>query len=126
MMKLLLPALLISLLCSCGGGETPTTPNSGSKANTAAGETLFKANCYQCHRPGAEGLGPNLAGARNRWTDKNELYAFIHNPQEVISRNKYARELQQQYKGSLMLPYPNLSKEEIDAILDYCDQAGNN
>lgn len=114
------------LICGCQSNDpqkTVTATVQETGGNT--GEQLFKNNCYQCHRPGAETLGPNLAGARNRWPEKNELYEFVRNPQEMIGKNKYARDLQQQYKGSQMLPYPNLTREEIDAILDYCDQAGN-
>ena len=121
----LLYALLILLLYSCGGGNSTPATTPAAKTDTKAGEELFNANCYQCHRAGSELLGPNLAGVRDRWADRNELYAFIRNPQEVIARNKYARDLQQKYNGTIMLPYPNLSQEQVNAILDYCDQAGN-
>lgn len=105
---------------SCQSGTQPQP----EPVKPGTGEQLFMNNCYQCHRPGAGTLGPNLAGARDRWKSRDELYEFVRNPQGVISKNKYARDLQQQYNGMAMLAYPQLKDSEIDAILDYCDQLG--
>jgi cytochrome c1 len=59
-----------------------------------------------------------LAGLESQWPDKSELYAFIRNPAEVISRNAYARNLKERW-GSIMTSFPELTDEEIQAILDY-------
>lgn len=112
--------LLCTIMYSCQSGSQPQP----EPVKSAAGEQLYMNNCYQCHRAGAENLGPNLAGARSRWAEKSDLYAFVRDPQGVIAKNKYARDLQQQYNGMLMLPFPQLKNNEIDAILDYCDQLG--
>lgn len=85
------------------------------------GETLFKANCAQCHRFAENYVGPALQGVVSRWESKELLYAFVKNSQEVIGRNAYAKKLFEEYKQSPMLPYPQLSDEDIQGILDYCN-----
>ncbi len=64
-------------------------------------------------------IGPALAGVENRWKSKALLYAFIKNSEEVIRRDTYAKELFEKWKQSPMLPFPNLTDADIDAILSY-------
>ncbi len=85
------------------------------------GEALFKANCATCHKPTENYVGPALKGVVKRWENKELLYAFVKKSQEVIGRNEYAKKLFEEYKQSPMLPYPNLSNEDIEGILNYCD-----
>ena len=87
----------------------------------ANGETLFKANCASCHKPNERYVGPALQGVVSRWESKELLYAFVRNSQEVISRNAYAKKLYEEYKQSPMLPYPNLTDNDIKDILSYCE-----
>ena len=84
------------------------------------GETLFKANCASCHKPNEKYVGPALQGVGSRWESKELLYAFVRNPQEIISRNAYAKKLYDEYNQNPMLPYPNLTDKDIDDILRYC------
>jgi len=120
-MKYFTLVFFIILCASCNSNEAkPTEP----AVTALEGEQLFKDNCYQCHRPGAEALGPNLAGVKSRWPDATLLYDFVRNPQQVIATNAYARDLQKKYNGQLMLPFPQLKDEEINAILKYCDEVG--
>jgi hypothetical protein len=63
--------------------------------------------------------GPALKGVEDRWPDKEKLYAFIRNSEEVIRNDKYARELWLQWNQTAMLPHPDLKDEDIRAILDY-------
>ncbi len=85
------------------------------------GETLFKNNCASCHKPNEKYVGPALQGAANRWESRELLYAFVRNSQEVINRNAYAKKLYDEYKQSPMLPYPNLTDNDIRDILSYCE-----
>lgn len=121
-MKYFTLLFFIILSASCNSNEAK--PAAPPAATGLQGEQLFKDNCYQCHRPGAEALGPNLAGVKSRWRDAELLYDFVRNPQQVIATNAYARDLQKKYNGQLMLPFPQLKNEEIDAILKYCDEVG--
>jgi cytochrome c1 len=89
----------------------------GSQRN---GEILYMDNCASCHGGFRKADDPGLlfAGMESRWPDKKELFAFIRNPEEVMKRNVYARELKNKY-GAAMTAFPNLSNEEIQNILDY-------
>ena len=66
---------------------------------------------------------PALAGAEKRWENKALLYDFVRNSAAVIEKNKYAADLFEKWKQAPMLPFPQLSNEDIDAILEYCNQA---
>jgi mono/diheme cytochrome c family protein len=85
------------------------------------GEVLFKTTCATCHKPNEKLVGPALQGVTKRWESKELLYDFVRNSQEVIGRNAYAKKLFEEYKKSPMLPYPQLTDEDIQGILDYCD-----
>jgi hypothetical protein len=63
--------------------------------------------------------GPALKGVEDRWPDKEKLYAFIRNSEEVIRSDKYARELWLEWNQTTMLPHPDLKDEGIRDILDY-------
>ena len=94
---------------------------SASEIATINGETLFKANCASCHKPNQKYVGPALKGAGARWESQELLYAFVRNSQEIISRNAYAKKLYDEYNQSPMLPYPNLTDNDIKDILSYCE-----
>ena len=110
---------IISCNNNSAGNKTTNTENSVAVANTN-GENLFKANCASCHKPNERYVGPALQGVLSRWKNKELLYAFVRNSQEVISRDDYAKKLYEEYKQSPMLPYPNLKDSDIDNILSYC------
>lgn len=115
-MKYIFFSLILATFLSC--------TNSDQKNNadiTGKGEILFTNNCATCHKPDEDFVGPALKDASTRWSDKALLYAFVKNPDSVIQTNSYAMSLQQKY-SSLMTPFPNLSNEQIDAILAYCNQ----
>jgi cytochrome c2 len=116
--------LLIILFVACNDSaeeKQEEFKKEHTDAGTVNGETLFKANCAACHKPNEKYVGPALQGAVNRWENKELLYAFVKNSQEVIARNAYAKKLFEEYKQSPMLPYPNLSNKDIDDILRYCE-----
>lgn len=85
------------------------------------GEVLFKASCATCHKPNEKLVGPALKGVTKRWESKSLLYDFVRNSQEVIGRNGYAKKLFKEYNQSPMMPYPQLTDEDIQGVLDYCD-----
>ncbi len=86
------------------------------------GEALFKANCASCHKPDKDFTGPALKGWKSRQPD-GWIYKWVANPSAVISSgDKYANELYGKWKGSgMMSNFPQLKKEEVDAILKYVD-----
>jgi len=65
-------------------------------------------------------VGPALAGFTERgpWSDKKQLYSWIHNPAAFMAKDPYTQGLKAQY-NAMMSAFPNLSEKEIDAISDY-------
>jgi len=124
-MKFLLNIGLIWVLNSCGNSTAENnSPTAGSteKETTLSGEQMFKVNCSQCHMPDKDFIAPSMTGVESRWKDKTLLYAFVKNSQEVIQRDQYAKDLFIKWKQTPMLPFPQLSEENIDAIFDYCNE----
>ena len=97
---------------------------SADKQTIDQGKALFKANCAQCHNRNMKDdlTGPALGGVRERWDSEELLYSWIRNSQGLInSGNEYAVNLYNTWNKSIMNPFPNLTDEEIAAILDYVD-----
>lgn len=84
------------------------------------GKTLFVSRCGSCHRLFGNAVGPQLAEALGKepWTDRKQLYKWIRSPVEFMKTNEYTRELKKTW-GSMMQGSPNLTDEEIDAIVEY-------
>jgi mono/diheme cytochrome c family protein len=92
--------------------------------DAAAGETLFKNNCAQCHATGADVVvGPGLAGIEDR-RDFAWLKKWINNPAAVISSgDKYAVELYEKFNKTQMTAFPAYGDAEIKNILAYVKSA---
>lgn len=84
------------------------------------GQAIFKSLCASCHKPDADFTGPMLKGARDREPSKDWVYQWIPNTTKMVKTDPYAMKLYAQY-GSVMTPFPDLKKEEIDAVLDWAD-----
>jgi cytochrome c2 len=86
----------------------------------ANGQALFSANCASCHAVHKDLTGPALAGVEQRWGDKKKLHSWIRNNQAFLKTgDKYANELYVKWNKTAMNLFPNLTDEEIDAILGY-------
>ncbi len=85
------------------------------------GEALFKANCANCHKPDKDYTGPALKGARDREPSKEWVYNWVAHTTSMVDSDPYAKALKARF-GSVMTPFPNLKKAEIDAILDYVEK----
>jgi cytochrome c2 len=87
------------------------------------GMQLFKNNCGSCHAKNmkAKMTGPALKDVEKRWNNNREnLRAWIRNSQAYLATgDMYTNAMYQEYGGSVMTAFPNLTDEEIDAILDY-------
>jgi mono/diheme cytochrome c family protein len=88
------------------------------------GKQLFQQNCQTCHALDKNLTGPALRGftSKGPWTDRQNIYDWIHNPAAFIAKDDYARALKDQY-GVIMQAFPQLSNEQIDAIVDYINAA---
>ncbi len=88
------------------------------------GESLFKTNCASCHNPDKDLTGPALRGVDSRVPSQEWLYKWIRNSAAVIaSGDSYANEIYTKYNQTAMTAFPNLSDEEIDAIIEYTNNA---
>jgi cytochrome c551/c552 len=95
--------------------------SSNNSVFAADGEALFKANCSNCHKPDVDYTGPALKGWSTREPSKDWVYKWMANPAKMIATDEYAKGLFAKYKPTVMTAFPNLKKEEIDAILKYVD-----
>ncbi len=122
MKKLLFGAVIFLSACNSKTADNNSGAAPAGKDNQN-GELLFKMNCSQCHQPGKRFVGPDLTGVEQRWKNKALLYDFVRNSAEVIKRDDYAADLFAKWNQAPMLPFPQLSDEEIQSILDYSEAA---
>jgi mono/diheme cytochrome c family protein len=95
-----------------------------AQGDKAAGKTLFQQNCQTCHALNKDLTGPALAGVTSRgpWTDRKELYKWVHNPPAYIASDKtgYTKGLQEKFHA-LMTPFPQLGEKDIDNLMAYIE-----
>ena len=85
------------------------------------GKALFNANCAACHKLNKRAVGPALAGVSAKY-DKEWLYSWIKNSTAMVkSGDAQAVAIYEEYNGSVMTSFPQLSNEDIDNILAYSD-----
>lgn len=94
------------------------TPNVSFAAD---GEALYKANCSNCHKPDENYIGPELKGAREREPEKGWVYKWVKNATAMAFSDPYATKLREKFGGMVMTSFPNLSNDDIDAILNWAD-----
>jgi len=94
-----------------------TTPQIKNWAN---GATLFRSRCASCHNIFKDGTGPSLKDVEYRgpWLNRNNIHAFMKNPDAYMTTSRYVQNLKGKF-GSMMMAYPDLDREGLDAILDY-------
>ena len=90
-----------------------------NNANAQAGEALFKANCANCHKPDVKYTGPALKGWASRVPAGDWIYAWIANP--AGTNDAYATKIKKEYAPTIMTGFPQLTNDEIDAIMKYVD-----
>ncbi|MEN8815563.1 MAG: cytochrome c [Nonlabens sp.] len=85
------------------------------------GEFLFKTNCASCHKRYKKAVGPALYGVTER-RDQEWLYKWIINSAQLIkSGDAQAVAIYNEYNQSNMNAFPQLSNEDIDAILSWVE-----
>jgi mono/diheme cytochrome c family protein len=84
------------------------------------GKAIFQSNCASCHNPLKDATGPALKGVDARVPSKEWLHNWVHNSASVIaSGDKYATDLFGKWNKTAMTAFPQLSNEEIDAVVTY-------
>lgn len=111
--------ILLGLIsCNSSTGNNQSAKNINPNIDASG---LYTMHCASCHKCGVDFTGPSLKGAASRWKDKELMYEFIRNPMGVIQKDSYAAGLLKKY-NAIMTP-STLSNEEIDAVLDYCNNS---
>ncbi len=88
------------------------------EAIVAAGASLYKANCTQCHAVHEKVIGPALKDVHER-RSKEWLLSWIRNSQKMIQDgDETAVALWEEYQKTAMPAYP-FSDDEITSILAY-------
>jgi mono/diheme cytochrome c family protein len=86
------------------------------------GKALFNSNCASCHNPLKDATGPALQNIDKSFPSKDWGYNWVHNSSSVIaSGDATAVAIYNKFNHTQMTAFPQLSKEEIDAILSYVD-----
>lgn len=84
-----------------------------------AGRKIFKAQCASCHKLNKKLIGPALGGVEER-RENGWLKAWIKNNAELrASGDADAIAIFEEYNGSVMSAFPNLTDQQIDDILYY-------
>ena len=84
------------------------------------GRNLFMSKCASCHNVFRDMTGPALQGFEERgpWSDRNKLYSWVRNPEAFMKNDPYTKALKSKY-GTMMSAFPNITDEEIDAIVAF-------
>ncbi len=121
----LLLGICLSGLIACQSGEQTevgmTNNTDRKEEQNEKGAALFQQHCASCHNLMKDATGPALKVLIHRVPDKNWIYSFVHDPAKTIAEgDAYATQLFEQWNHSVMMPFPQLSNEEIDAVMEYC------
>ncbi|MCL7752264.1 cytochrome c3 family protein [Polaribacter sp. Z022] len=89
------------------------------EARQKEGKKLFKSLCASCHKLDKKLIGPALGGVEEK-RENDWLKAWIKNNAELrASGNSDAIAIFDEYKGSPMTAFPQLSDQNVDDILYY-------
>jgi cytochrome c oxidase cbb3-type subunit 2 len=105
------------------GTAAPAAPSASAGPDAAQGQQLYVANCAACHQAGGEGLPgafPPLKGdavVLNADATEHIRAVLFGLQNKTINNVKY---------GSPMPPWPQLSDQDIAAIIDYERSAWSN
>ena len=102
--------------------STSLTAQEGDPVN---GKSLYNANCAACHKLDKKMTGPALRNVESRLAeeeglDREWLNAWIRNSASLIkSGDTYANKIYNEYNGTAMTAFPQLSDQDISDILAY-------
>ncbi|WP_418513041.1 c-type cytochrome [Corallibacter sp.] len=103
---------------------TISTSLFAQEGDPANGKSLFNANCASCHKLDKKMTGPALRNVESRLEeaglDRQWIYDWVHNSSSMIKAgDEYGNKIFDEYGGSAMTAFPQLSEKDIDDILAY-------
>ncbi|WP_047551875.1 c-type cytochrome [Psychroserpens sp. Hel_I_66] len=107
---------------------TFSTSLNAQEGDPAKGKTLFNTNCASCHQLDRKMTGPALRNVESRLEeeqglDRNWLNKWIRNSAGMVkSGDAYANQIYNEYNGTAMTAFPQLSDQDISDILAYTAQ----
>jgi len=109
-------------LCGMGFPYSPRFTSDSLTTLLSRGKQLFKENCAQCHaRNMVDQLtGPALGGIEERWSafPRADLFRWIRSSQEMIAeKHPRAVLLWAEFQPTIMNDFPNLTDQDIEALL---------
>ena len=108
-----------NILAYTSGKPKKVAANTTNNVLYNKGKSLFNANCAACHRLDKKLIGPPLANIVDK-KSKEWLHAWIKDNNALrASGDADAKAIFKEYNGMPMTPFPQLSAEDIDAILTY-------
>jgi cytochrome c2 len=126
-------SILLFVESVAGGGSDATAsteeseeaamPDDFDEALVNQGKELFNTKgCMACHSKDMKTdlTGPALSGVEDRWENRDELFRWIRESSKMIEEgHEYGTALFEKYNKVPMLPYPDLTDAEIEALLAY-------
>jgi mono/diheme cytochrome c family protein len=86
------------------------------------GKALFQSNCASCHNPLKDVTGPALKNIDKTFPNKEWGYKWVHNSSALVAAgDPTAVAIFTKFNKTQMTAFPQLSTDEIDAILKYVD-----
>ncbi len=88
------------------------------------GGDLFAAKCATCHQPHKNSTGPKLFEVRKKWEEggakEGSIYQWVNNWSVAAANDPYAQSVST-WSPTAMQFFPELSKDQINAIFDWVD-----
>lgn len=118
MYKYLFPLILLGSCISSNDLKTESEPTSQKEGLVLMdGKALFQENCASCHHPLKDGTGPALVDLHEKHSIQ-WIHKFLTD-RKKLEKESILKHTLRINKESDCLQFPNMTIEQVDAILHY-------